>query len=223
MTTFLMHSIIFIIIIILLKNLLLIINITNYLSMRRMFSKNINPSKVDAYTKLYSLERSINLSIPIAKQSVKRWLTGLFSDPITNSLLKNSHLTKTQLETFLIDVLAGKTTRKFYTYEKKAKLRIITSGVSRGSFNRTLAQARKNVIKSIYTLILLGYLGLFETTNLEPYVEIANKIQTYTEAYREGLTSKKSSNEYLRIVSMLQTEIEKTLQQLSRPKEMSRR
>ncbi len=158
-----------------------------------------------------------------AKQNVRRWLIGTFSDPITNSLLKNSHLTKTQLETFLIDVLSGKTTRKYYTYEKKAKLRLITAGVSRGSFNRTLAQARKNVIKSIYTLILLGYLGLFETTNLEPYVEIANRIQTYTEAYRELLTSKKSSDEYLRIVNMLQNEIEKTIQQLSQPKTMSRR
>ncbi len=158
-----------------------------------------------------------------AKQNVKRWLIGISSDPIAKSLLENSHLTKTQLETFLIDVLAGKTAHKILTYEKKAKLRLITTGVSRGSFNRTLAQARKNVIKSIYTLILLGYLGLFETTNLEPYVEIANKIQTYTEAYRELLTSKKTSDEHLRIVNMLHNEIEKTLQQLSRPKEMSRK
>jgi predicted ribosome quality control (RQC) complex YloA/Tae2 family protein len=107
--------------------------------------------------------------------------------------------------------------------KKKAKLRLIKMGVSRGAYNRTLAQARKNIIKSIYTLILLGYLGLFETTSLEPYVEIANKIQTYTDAYRELLTSKNTSDEHLRIVNMLQNEIEKTLQQLSRPKEMSRK
>jgi len=160
---------------------------------------------------------------PTVKESIRRWLTGISTDPIAKSLLENSHLTKIQLETFLIDVLAGKTTRKFLTYEKKAKMRSIKTGVSRGAFNRTLAQARKNIIKSIYTLILLGYLGLFETTNLEPYIEIANRLQTYTEAYRELLTSKKASDEHLRIVNMLQNEIEKTLKQLSRPKEMSRR
>jgi len=175
------------------------------------------------YTKLYSLQGSIKMVNPTTKESVRKWLIGISTDPIAKSLLENSHLTKIQLETFLIDVLAGKTTRKILTYEKKAKLRLIKMGVSRGAYNRTLAQARKNIIKSIYTLILLGYLGLFETTSLEPYVEIANRIQTYTDAYRELLTSKNTSDEHLRIVNMLQNEIEKTLQQLSRPKEMSRK
>ena len=44
--------------------------------------------------------------------------------------------------------------------------------------------------KSIYTLILLGYLGVLETPNLEPYIEIANKIKNYTEMYRDLLKSK---------------------------------
>jgi len=174
------------------------------------------------YIKLYSYEGLIKVSNSVIKDGAKKWLVGIFSDPIAKSLIENSHLTKIQLETFLIDVLAGKTTGKIMTYEKKAKFRLMPSGVSRGAFNRTLAQARSNVIKSIYTLILLGYLGVLETPNLEPYMEIANRIQTYTDAYKELWKSRKGSEEHIRVVRMLQNEIEKTIQQLSRPKEMKR-
>jgi hypothetical protein len=158
---------------------------------------------------------------PASRDNTKKWLIGISTDPIVKLLLERSNLTKIQLETFLIDVLIAKTTEKSLTYEKKAKLRLITSGVSRGAFNRTLRQARNNIIESIYTLILLGYLGVLETPNLEPYIEIANKIRNYTEVYRELLKSKKVSDEHVRIVNMLQNEIEKTLLQLSQPKGMS--
>jgi hypothetical protein len=159
----------------------------------------------------------------LLRDGAKKWLINISSDPITKALVERSHLTKIQLETFLIDVLVGKTIQKPLTYEKKAKLRLITSGVSRGAFNRTLTQSRNNIIKSIYTIILLGYLGILETPNLEPYIEIANRIQTYTESYRELWKSKKVSDEHLHIVNMLQNEIEKTLRELSQPKEMSRK
>jgi hypothetical protein len=156
------------------------------------------------------------------KESVRGWLTGLSRDPLAKILTENSHLTKTQLETFVIDVLAEKISGKSMVYDTKAKLRLIRSGVSRGAFNRTLAQARKNIIKSIYTVILLGYLGVHDTPSLEPYLELANKISTYTESYREAWQSNRSNEEYLRVVQMLQTEIEKSLLQLSKPKSMSK-
>ncbi len=174
------------------------------------------------YIKLYSFEGSNKLDDSLIRDDVRRWIIGLFSDPIAKSLIENSHLTKIQLETFLIDVLAVKTTGKILTYEKKAKFRLIPSGVSRGAFNRTLAQARSNVIKSIYTLILLGYLGILETPNLDPYIEIANRIKVYSDTYKELWKSKKVSDERIRIIRMLQNEIEKTLQQLSKPIEMKR-
>jgi len=156
------------------------------------------------------------------KEDVRRWLLGLSRDPLAKMLTENSHLTKTQLETFVIDVLAEKIAGKSMVYNTKAKLRLIRSGVSRGAFNRTLAQARRNIIKSIYTVILLGYLGIHDTPSLEPYLEIANKISTYTEAYREAWQSNRSNEEYLRVIRMLQIEIEKGLQQLSKPKSMSK-
>ena len=152
---------------------------------------------------------------------MRRWLSGIFRDPIVEILLKNSQLTKTQLETLLIDLLAEKISGKRIAYETKAKMRLIKSGVSRGSFNRTLAQARNNTIRSIYTLILLGYLGVLDTPNLDPYIEIANRIRDYMEAYRNFWKEGKQSKEYLRVMQMLQRELENGLMELSKQKSMS--
>jgi len=170
---------------------------------------------------MYSSKEMIKLKDAALKNEVQKWLIGLFQDPIVKILIKNSNLTKTQAETFLIDVLAEKISEKKLIYESKAKLRLIKSGVSRGAFNRTLAQARKNVIRSIYTVILLGYLGIFESPSLGLYIEIANRIHTYADAYKETWKNKRISDEHLRIINMLQEEIEKGLEELSKPKGMS--
>jgi len=139
-------------------------------------------------------------------------------DPITILLAKNSNLTKTQLETLLIDFLAANIGAKSLKNEEKAELRLSKAKISRGSFNRTLKQAKKNVIQSIYTILLLGYLGISENTRLDPYLEIANKLKEYVSAYKNLLSNKKQSEEYLRIVSMLREELEKSLEELSTPR-----
>jgi hypothetical protein len=157
------------------------------------------------------------------KEDVKKWLTGSLSDPIVKLLIENSNLTKTQLETFLIDILAENISGKSLKYEEKARLRLLKGGVSRGAFNRTLRQARKNVVQSIYTVILLGYLGVFESTSLDSYIEAANKLQTYVSAYRDVWKGKESMSEQLRIMNILREELESSLEQLSKPRTMSKR
>ncbi len=157
------------------------------------------------------------------KEVIKKWLISLNKDPIFKILLKNSNLTKTQAETFLIDILAEKICEKKLSYDEKAKLRSIKSGVSRGSFNRTLAQARRNIVKSIYTVILLGYLGVFDDPRLSPYIEISNKIRIFSEKYRELWESGEISGEKIKVIKILQDEIEGELLNLSKPKAMSER
>jgi len=152
------------------------------------------------------------------KVEAQKWITRSLNDPIVKILAKNSNLTKTQLETLLIDILAENLSGKSLKYDQKAKLRL--SAVSRGAFNRTLRQARQNVIQSIYTILLLGYLGVFEDTHLGPYLEIANKLQTYMKAHRD-IAEKRETNEYLRIISTLREELEASLEQLSKPRTMS--
>jgi hypothetical protein len=51
--------------------------------------------------------------------------------------------------------------------------------VSRGSFSRSLAQARGNVISSIFTIVLLSYIGVFEARAFDDYVFLAEKLKEY--------------------------------------------
>ncbi|MEM2780213.1 MAG: hypothetical protein QW791_05015 [Candidatus Bathyarchaeia archaeon] len=145
------------------------------------------------------------------KDIVQQWLKKSLEDPIIKILAKNSHLTKIQLETLLIDVLAENISGKPLKYEEKAKLRLTKAKLSRGAFNRTLKQAEKNVIKSIYTIILLGYLGIFESTKLDPYIEVANKLQEYVEAHKH----KSNREEQIRLLEILREELETSLKKLS--------
>ena len=91
------------------------------------------------------------------KNHVQLWLINSLNDPLVKILLKNSHLTKIQLETLLIDILAENISNKPLKYEEKARFRLERAKISRGAFNRTLSQAKQNTIKSIYTIIILGY------------------------------------------------------------------
>ena len=104
-------------------------------------------------------------------EKVQNWIKGIINDPLAKILLDNSQFTLKQLETLLIDILADDlTTRKINKLEKST-MRVTNKKVSRGSFNRTLQQGRKNMTKSIPTVLLLGYIGLLETSSLNPFID----------------------------------------------------
>jgi hypothetical protein len=151
------------------------------------------------------------------KENVQTWINGSLNDPIVGILSKNSHLTKTQLETLLIDLLAEGLSGKQLKYDEKAQLRLTKARISRGAFNRTLAQAKENVVRSIYTVLLLGYLGIFEDTTLDPYLEISNKLHTYLEAYKHMPNKGEELDNQLKVIEMVRQELETSLKQLSSP------
>ncbi len=153
------------------------------------------------------------------KDGVNAWLNGALNDPIVQILAKNSQLTKTQLETLLIDILAENISGKQLNYDEKAALRLTRAKISRGSFNRTLKQSRENVIKSIYTVLLLGYLGVFETTTLDPYLEIANKLHEYVEAHQDIPSKEEELKDHLKVIEIIRNELESSLKRLSSPSE----
>jgi hypothetical protein len=117
----------------------------------------------------------------------------VMEEPILKILLERSLITPIQIETLLIDLVTEDSLDTHLSYEEKASLRSHESrrkhGVSRGAFNRTLHQARKNVTRSIYTLLLLAYLGLFDLTVFRPFEEIASRIGGYRRI-REILSGK---------------------------------
>ena len=175
--------------------------------------------KVKPVYKSVSIWEIIGETVLKLKESVQAWLNGALNDPIVRVLAKNSQLTKTQLETLLIDVLAENISGKYLKYDGKARLRLTKAKISRGSFNRTLKQSKENVIKSIYTVLLLGYLGVFESTTLDPYLEIANKLKEYVEAHQYIPDEGKELEDHLKVIEIIREELETSLKRLSTPSE----
>lgn len=153
------------------------------------------------------------------KETIQQWLKKSLEDPVVKILTKNSHLTRIQLETLLIDILAENIAGKTLKYDEKARLRLTKAKISRGAFNRTLKQAEENVIKSIYTVLLLGYLGVFESTTLDSYIEVANKLQEYIDAHKSIPKEGERLEEQIKFLKMLREELETSLKKLSDPVE----
>ena len=104
-------------------------------------------------------------------------------DPLARILLENSHLSRIQFDTFLIDVLwlGSEDSSSDSGFRGKPQRR----RVSKGSFNRSLRQARRNVVKSVYTIFLLSYFGLFDSPKLEPFIRLGNEMQTFLDSKLE--------------------------------------
>jgi len=113
---------------------------------------------------------------------VRESIRNISRDPVAKLLLQNSQLTLSQFETLLADSLSRENeTRKSRRYLYRPSRARIT----RGSYNRTLFQAQNNVIRSIYTILLLGYVGLFDSAALQPFIELADTITSYVQESRK--------------------------------------
>jgi hypothetical protein len=113
-------------------------------------------------------------------------------DPVTKLLLANSQLSSAQIETLLADSLSTDIKKGKRSLFRPSKTRI-----SRGSYNRTLLQAQNNVIRSIYTVLLLGYVGLFDSAALQPFIELSDTIQSYVHESRTNFPPDRTALEQL--------------------------
>jgi hypothetical protein len=158
-------------------------------------------------------------------KKVQKWIISSFNDPLSKILLNKSYLTRIQLETLLIDGLAEHILDRKIGYEEKSKMRLSVKGVSRGAFNRTLYQARKNIMGAIYTILLLGYLGILETPSLDPFIEASNRLATYSNAYRRMYKEenlKLINKNKIKSLSILREDLELTLKNISLTKKGSK-
>lgn len=143
----------------------------------------------------------------------------VLKEPILKALLDQSVLTPVQLETLLIDLVVEGEYGDHIPYEDKATFRSRSgsrkSGVTRGSFNRTLRQARRNVTRCFYTMLLLAYLGLFNLTLFRPFEEVASRIGDYRRV-REVLSGKtKLSKEEMESYRLVEETILSALEELT--------
>jgi hypothetical protein len=115
-------------------------------------------------------------------QSPLDWsLARLKDDKLARTILVNSHLSEVQFASLLIDVLWSTNNLTSRNGGSRSRRR----RVSKGAFNRSLAQARKNVIRSIYTIFLLAYFGLFDSPKLEPFLYLGDEMKTFVDARQE--------------------------------------
>lgn len=112
-----------------------------------------------------------------SNEEAQKMIEKAFQDPITDLLLKKSNLTKVQFETLIIDLLIDVMSEEKVSFKQKTLFRV--KKVSRGSFSRTLGQAREKVISSIFTIILLNYVGVYETKPFEEYQNLSEKLREY--------------------------------------------
>jgi len=130
------------------------------------------------------------------EETVQELLKTFFKDPFVKILLNNSHLTKTQLETVLINrITAINQPSNKLSKPDKGRLRLRHGGVSKGSFYRTLSQAKANIDKTLFTVLLLGYIGILDSPSLTPFLELSNKLKTYI----AFITGNESGNEHNRL------------------------
>jgi PAS domain-containing protein len=105
-------------------------------------------------------------------------------DKLLSALLQRSNLTPIQFETLLVDQLGHDMANKRLTRNDMTRLRRYQKGISRGSFNRTLRQARENVVEALHTILLLGYSGLAESPSVAPFLEASERLKGQTSQLR---------------------------------------
>jgi len=135
------------------------------------------------------------------------------NDPIVRILIDKSNLTPIQFQTFLTDRIMKQNSVNIKKNKKNAYVRIDKEQISRGSFNRTLNQATRNVIRSIYTIFLLGYVGIFDDPTLEPFIEASNQIHSYLDRLRSG--EHRMDGEGARALAALSEDLRKTVENLA--------
>jgi hypothetical protein len=128
------------------------------------------------------------------------------NDRLLRQLVKNSALTEKQLAAYLAyQMRKYKTNGSFYSR--------LGERVSKGVFHRTLQQARRNVKRSILTIILLGYLDITDVTDVTKDVtellEVGRKIRDF----RNLTLASEMDSSGSRMASELLSEILKKLDQ----------
>ncbi len=108
-------------------------------------------------------------------QQIKKKVKTIMNNPLIDLFypkkedsLKGSkewtNLTKTQLETLVIDIITDEVNEEL-TYLERGEIR----GVTKRSFYRTLEQARLNLIRAIFTIMVASVLNIIDSPRLSDF------------------------------------------------------
>ncbi len=127
-------------------------------------------------------------------ENAQKGIKSFLQEPLCRILLRKSFFTEIQLETLLIEHMIGQSIDQRITQERKAKARKIASGKSRGAYNRVLQQSRAKLEKTMYSVLLMGYLGILADVRAATLIEASEKLQDYINTVRSRQTGSKSSS-----------------------------
>lgn len=144
------------------------------------------------------------------EQNLQKIIDKAFQDPISKLLLEKSNLTTIQYETLLIDTLIDLISDEKVSFIKKTSFR--RKKVNRGSFSRTLSQARRRITASIFTIILLSYIGMLEEGPFNSYLILAEKLKDYNTLLNNN-ESRLSKNNF----NYIEKELIEGIDKLSKP------
>lgn len=143
------------------------------------------------------------------REKARSLLNETLQDRILAALLTRSNLTMTQFETLLVDQLGHDMANKRLTRDDMTELRRKKEGISRGAFNRTLRQARENVVEAIHTILLLGYSGLTESPSIAPFLDASERLKGKTAQLLES--AQKEPDTYQKTVDSLIEDLDEAL------------
>ena len=144
----------------------------------------------------------------------KSYVESVFEDEILLTLLNNSNLTRKQFESLIIDFSLEKMLDDNLTMRHKTRLRTDRENLSRGAFLRTLSQAKMNVVRSLYTIFLLGYVGILDNLEFEPFIEISQRIKSHV----ENLEKEEDEENYTKAIKVLSDELREIIDNLAKSK-----
>jgi len=144
----------------------------------------------------------------------KSFVESVFEDEILLTLLNNSNLTRKQFESLIIDFSLEKMLDENLTMRHKTRLRTDRENLSRGAFLRTLSQAKMNVVRSLYTIFLLGYVGILDNLEFEPFIEISQRIKSHV----ENLEKEEDEENYTKAMKVLSDELREIIDNLAKSK-----
>ncbi|NHJ86708.1 MAG: hypothetical protein FK734_14685 [Asgard group archaeon] len=122
-----------------------------------------------------------------------------------------TNLTKTQLETLVIDLVCDEVNPNI-GYLERGKIR----GVTKRSFYQSLEQARLNLIRAIFTIMIAGALHIIDSPRLADFNELSQNFIDLIEIERLENQSTEEKENWIKIYTkMIFDNVEKLKKQTS--------